>query len=407
MNRRDLIGAAALAGVTASAGCLRLTGSGSGSTAADTESGAAADDSSASTATADANAGDGSDSSSTDGSSGAPGGRVLAYGRDSGEQLWQFAAPDDGKHGHAEALAAADGTVFVGADDDGSGDEQEPLVFALDAESGDRRYVVDDLPAAFIKGVFVHGETLHIALVNGELHARSAGDGAAKTVRSIPFGFGPPAVVDGEMYVPGEEIVALDLDEGTRRWTATMPASAGGRPAATGDAVFVGSEAGHVLALDRATGETRWQARAAAEVRTIAVGQSSVWVGDDTGAIYAYGLADGTELYRDRSEDGNDRALAVAGDLLFVGEPEGRIYRIEGRTEDSVTLTETWSGDRGANHVWAGDDGFYAGQFRTVRQYRAGGPTGLEFGDLSDRHIAQSLAHDGSRAFVGTRATER
>lgn len=403
MNRRELIGTVALA--TAGAGCLRLTGSGSGtpSTAGgDPDAGTAADGDSTATAAMDGNTGDGSDSSST-----AAGGRVFAFDRDGGQRLWQFAAPDDGKHGHANALAAADGTVFVGTDDDGSGDEQDPLVFALDAESGERRYVVDDLPAAFVKGVFVRDGTLYVALVNGELHARSAEDGSAETVLSIPFGFGPPAVFDGEMYVPGEEIVGLDLAEGTRRWTASMPADAGGRPATTESAVFVGSEAGHVLALDRATGETRWQARAAAEVRTLAVGPSSVWVGDDTGTIYAYGQSDGTELYRDRSDEGNDRPLAVVGDLLFVGGSEARIERIEGRTGDSVTLTETWSDDRGATHLWARDDGFYADYGRAVRRYHAEGPTGTEFSEFPDRYIPQSLVLEGPRVLVGTRAIER
>lgn len=397
MKRRAFLGAAALA--TSTAGCLRLTGSGGDATATRTDEAATAQPGQG----AEMQTASVSTDSTTDSAPNGGAGRLFAFDRDGGDALWTFEAPADGMHGHVQQLATDGTRVFAGSDDDGSGDDQRPLVFALDAESGEQRYVVDDLPATFVNDVFHRNGTLYVSLVNGELHTFAAEGGERTGTYSVPFGFGRPAVVGREMYAPGSEVLAFDLSSNTRRWTASLPSGASTRPAVRDDTVYVGTEAGHVLALDRASGEVRWQARTTAEVHSLVVGPTAVWVSDESSTVYAYAANDGTELLREESEDESDRPLAVVGDLLFVGGYSASIQRVEGRSGDSLSTTETWSDRNSPNHLWVRDGAFFGARGRDVLQYDADGPTGLTFGPLSDQHIAVGLVVDGARAFVGSR----
>jgi outer membrane protein assembly factor BamB len=404
MKRRELLGTAAVLS-TATAGCLRLTDSGGAAPATGTDSTGTErsdDDADVSTAPPSTDAGsDGQDDAVSD----APGGRLLAFDRDGGDSRWQFETPNDGQHRHTDFIATTADTVFVGTDDDGSGDEQDPLVFALDAETGESRYRIDDLPATFIKGLFVRDGTLYVATVGGTLFAYAAADGTRETTFSIPFGFGPPTVVDGEVYVPGEETVALNLSSGSARWRTTLPSNAVAPPVVTDDTVYAATRAGHVVALARDSGDTRWQKRAATQVETIAAGPTALWASDGGGTVYAYARSDGTELYRQRSNEGDDRSLAVVDDLLFLGRPTVEINRIEGRSGDSMELTEVWSSDDTISEVWPREGAFYGG-FSEIRGYGPDGPLDPVFGPVPDDYWAQSFGLSDSLALVGTRADD-
>ena len=399
MKRRAFLGTAAFA---ATAGCLRLTGAGGDATATRTDDVAteqSGGDAGVETARAQ------TDSSSDAGADAAPGGRLFAFGRDGGDSRWTFQAPNDGQHGNVSYVASAGDTVFAGVDDDGSGDEQDPLVFALDAETGEQRYRIDDMPATFIKGLFVRDGTLYVATVGGTLYAYAVADGTQETTFSIPFGFGPPAVVDGDVYVPGEETVAVDLSSGSTRWRTSLPAQSVADPAVTDDTVYAATRAGHVVALARDTGDTRWRMRAATQVEHIAVGPTALWASDGGGTVYAYDRDDGTELYRQRSDEGDERPLAIVDDLLCLGRPTIEIQRIEGRSGDSIELTPLWSGEDTVSNLWPREGSFYGG-FSEIRGYGPDGPLDPVFGPIPDDYWAQAFALTDSLALVGTRADD-
>jgi outer membrane protein assembly factor BamB len=406
MKRRALLGTVGLA--AANAGCLRFASSGGATTTVDDQSGGQSTDATPDAETdAPAPEATARDVTASSGSSAA--GLVTAYDRDDGTERWRFQAPRDGRHHHAAFLATHDDAVFVGSDDDGSGDEQDPLVFALDADTGEARYVVDDLPAGFINGLFVHDDLVYTSLVEGTLHAFAPEDGTTETTLSIPFGFATPAVVDGEFYTSGEETVRVDLDSGRQRWSTSMPASASPRvrPIVTDDVVVVATRGGHVAALDRATGEKRWQERAAAQIQSLSAGPTAFWVSDDGGTVYAYDRTDGTELYRERSDDGDERPLAVVDDLLCVAEPKLSLHRIEGRDGDSVVLSDVWTDEDedGFSNLWPRENRFYVG-WREVRGYGPDGPTGPTFGPIPEDYWPRAFEFTDSLALVGTMAAD-
>jgi outer membrane protein assembly factor BamB len=405
MKRRALLGTAAFA---ATAGCLRFTSSGGGgtSTAAGTDATATErsggdDDVETPPPSTDSSGGTGDTTSS------GPGGRLFAFDRDGGDSRWTFEAPNDGQHGNVSQLATDGTRVFAGTDDQGSGDDQEPLVFALDADSGEQRYVVDDLPASFVNEVFVRDGTLYVYLVNGELHTFAAEGGERQATYSVPLGFAPPVVIGTEMYAPGSEVVALDRTSGTRQWSTPLPAGANARPVVTDDAIYVGTQAGHVVALRRSSGETLWQARTTAEVNSLAFGSTALWVSDESSTVYAYAPGDGTELFREESEDASNRPLATVDDLLFVGGRPPSVRRVEGRSGDSVSTTELWSSDDSVDRFWSRDGVVFGADWKTVQQYGDSGPTGPTFGPISDLHIAIELAADDDSIFVGSRRREQ
>jgi outer membrane protein assembly factor BamB len=398
MRRRALLGTVGFAAATA--GCLRFTNSGGGDT---TRTDGTAD---AATAAPDGNvetAPPATDATERSGST--AGGVAIAYDRSDGTERWRFEAPTDGNHHRTDPLAAQDELVFVGSQDHGSGDDQEPLVFALDAETGETRYVVDDLPATFISGLFVHDATLYVATVRGELVGYAMDDGARETTLSIPGSFGGPTPVGDTVYFPGSRTTALDLSSRARQWGTELPATAVTRPVVSDDTVFVGTRAGHVAALARDTGEILWQMRTAAEVGSLSAGSTVVWASDDGGRIYGYDVADGTERYRQPSDRQSNRPVAAVDDLLCVGRPTFEIARIEGRDGESLALTEAWSMDRGVADVWARDGRFYADS-GGIQAFGPDGPTGPTF-DRSARALwPRAFRLTDSLALVGTQADD-
>jgi hypothetical protein len=107
---------------------------------------------------------------------------------------------------------------------------------------------------------------------------------------SAPAGSVPSPAVDETMLFmapSGWKLLAFALTDRERRWNF----SSGGRvlfgPCVAGEQLYVGTEAGVLHALDKASGQAIWEHRAAAAFRT------SPLFGD--GYLYA-GLADGQVL---------------------------------------------------------------------------------------------------------------
>ena len=99
-------------------------------------------------------------------------------------------------------------------------------------------------------------------------------------------------------------------------------------PLIAGGAVFVGSQSGHVYALDVQTGCVRWTFEAAAEVRTgivfaeVATGSSQnqriVVFGDVLGRVYAVDAASGIALWRLRADE-HPAATITGTPTVFEG----------------------------------------------------------------------------------------
>lgn len=93
-----------------------------------------------------------------------------------------------------------------------------------------------------------------------------------------------------------------------------------GQIVVTDDALFVGSFQGHVVRLDRATGQILWESDAGeGVVGGVAVNRDRVFAGTRNGEMVAFAMADGLELWRASLSTAIASAPIVSGDtVLFV-----------------------------------------------------------------------------------------
>ena len=100
------------------------------------------------------------------------------------------------------------------------------------------------------------------------------------------------------------------------------------QPALGGGAIFIGSQDGHVYALDRDTGCARWKYQASAEVRTgivlsnwtagDAAAKPQVHFGDLVGNVYALDAATGAQMWKIKA-DSHPSTTLTATPVLYNG----------------------------------------------------------------------------------------
>ena len=134
----------------------------------------------------------------------------------------------------------------------------------------------------------------------------------------------------------GPEITAITIDniaELEVAWAYAFPDSnrARSQPTIAGDTVFVGSQSGHVLALDKQTGCLRWTFTTVAEVRTGIIispwdvtnpsAQPMAYFGDLVGNVYGINARTGELVWRDRPSEHPSLTITAAPALH-----NGRLY---------------------------------------------------------------------------------
>lgn len=172
-----------------------------------------------------------------------------------------------------------------------------------------------------------------------------------------PFDVGEPPVLSGWGLAPGSShridtaVAGIDRQNvGTLKlkWALAYPAAVRARsqPALAAGAIFVGSNDGSVLALDRATGCARWSFHASAEVRTAIV--LSGWKAGDTAAdplayfadlvgnVYAVKARTGELVWKVRPN--NHPNATITGAPVLQG---GRLY-ISGSSLEKIRIEATY-----------------------------------------------------------------
>lgn len=238
---------------------------------------------------------------------------------------------------------------------------------AVDAVTGAARWThptggaVDASPA-------VADDTVFVTSTDGVVQALGADDGALRWAYDCgTLGGSSPAVVDGVVVVggPASTVLALDALSGAMRWTrqtgghlvphdpATPPLTTPteSSPAVADGAVFIND--GRLLALELASGATRWTAQISTTATTSpAIANGLVYTAELGGTVCAVDAADGTVRWRSTGADVffAFSAVAVVGGTVVAsgqgsvaGGPMGR--RLDGGVVlalDAVTGTERW-----------------------------------------------------------------
>ncbi len=127
-------------------------------------------------------------------------------------------------------------------------------VFAFDLASGERKWQQTASDAVY-RSLVADGATVYVG-GGGTIDVLSATDGSKVAAYRATT---PPATADGTLFAgDGRSVVAYDLKNGKRAWSADVGTEIVQTPTATADQVFVGGDDTMVYAVDASSREVNW-----------------------------------------------------------------------------------------------------------------------------------------------------
>jgi outer membrane protein assembly factor BamB len=203
--------------------------------------------------------------------------------------------------------AVANGKVYFG-----SGDGN---VYALDAQSGvlqwkfPTRDVVHASPAVYNNTVYVGSWDSYLYAIDAETGQEkwSLKTGEDATIHNQVGFQSSPAVVDGVVYVGCRDahVYAVDAATGRKKWDyPTSKSWVNGTPAVRDGMVYVGtSDSARFMALDAKTGRLRFNFDAKAYMfSSAALAGDLAYVGDHNGKLYAIDAKSGKLVWEFQTE---------------------------------------------------------------------------------------------------------
>lgn len=216
-------------------------------------------------------------------------------------------------------VVVADGTAYANPDIDGDG------LLAVDVESGEVVWRNDALQLQHL-GAVADGRLF----VGEPLRALDVADGSELWRNEDVASPGRVAVRDGTAYAVGAPRVhAVDAEDGEEAWAVRGVSATYERPAVGPDAVAVpvGHEeagGGHLLVLERESGDVRWCGNLGSRgVAPPVIGGDTVFVAADD-LVQARALPDGEVRWTGRTGRGYG-ALCLADRTLFATAFGGRL----------------------------------------------------------------------------------
>ena len=242
------------------------------------------------------------------------GGRVYALDAETAAERWSFEEPADGLHDAISGMTRVNDLLVYVSQSDGSGSDQEPIVRALDAETGREEWRMER-SEEFVTGIAALEDRLFVQ----ETFHYYVYDLATREVledERLHIGFNRPTRRGETVYFGRETLKALDLVSEDERWSVESEREANTPPGVGDLGVFFGTEAGFVFGRDRETGESLWEARVEGVIRhPPVVERGVVWIADERGTLSAFDERTGERLYSEDVEPGF--AFAVQNDVLL------------------------------------------------------------------------------------------
>jgi len=189
------------------------------------------------------------------------------------------------------------------------------------------------------------GQMLAIEVADGSVRWRSPHRVPELTLRGVS----EPLVHRGRALagLANGRLLSIDLATGQTVWSVVVDRARGSneiarlidldsRPVIVGDVLFAGAYQGRMMALDVATGKSRWS-RKVSVLRDLGADDRGIYAVTSKSEVVALGLNDGAELWRQSALRG--RGLTAPGVLpgvIAVGDYKGYLHLLD--SEDGQFL---------------------------------------------------------------------
>jgi uncharacterized repeat protein (TIGR01451 family) len=150
-----------------------------------------------------------------------------------------------------------------------------------------------------------------------------------------------PAVVKGVVYVGSQDghVYALNAAKGSKLWSFSSPAYIVSSPAVINGVVYIGAANGALYAINAASGAELWSFVSGSYVfGSPAVVSGVVYFGSIDGYVYALNAGTGAELWRYRTPDTVSASPAVANGVVYISSSMGEMYAL-----NAATGAELWT----------------------------------------------------------------
>jgi eukaryotic-like serine/threonine-protein kinase len=272
-------------------------------------------------------------------------GHFFAVDAATGKQRWRFATgplmpwPWGHESGdvYTSSPAFADGIVYFGAGDG--------RVYAVDAATGKEKWH-GETGGRVRSSPAVDTSRVYVGSADGRVYAFDRATGALRwkfdtegvKLESGKFGFdrrtvqSSPSVSSGTVFIGARDgwIYAIDAVTGTERWRFDHKVSwVNTSPAVVDGIVYAGSsDAQFVQALDATTGKELWRVTTGTTWSSPSVAGELIYVGDGQGRLNAIDRKAGKLLWSFRTGSSVMSSPTPSGDLVFVGSADASVYAL-------------------------------------------------------------------------------
>ena len=226
-------------------------------------------------------------------------------------------------------------------------------LFAVGAKNGKRAWKVDTgrcvASSPALDGHVVYQAYLNARPCNrtpspsltGEVVAYAVGTGRPLWRRRIGPTETSPVVLGASVFVGDWDghVWALRRTSGKTRWVTKLDGQVKGAVAISGDRIFVGDYSGHIYALSRTSGKVLWQAKvqprfgsAGNFYATPSAAYGRVYVGATDGKVYSFGAASGKLRWSQSTGGYVYSSTAVWRDRVFAGSYSKRFFCFDAAT---------------------------------------------------------------------------
>jgi outer membrane protein assembly factor BamB len=213
-----------------------------------------------------------------------------------GEQQWAYSPSMDHLSPIYSAPNVVEESVYFGTHHSTSNSWYPSTVHALDAQSGDERWVFDEPQEPVDASPVAADGTVYAGSLDYSLYAIDAASGEERWRFDDPAneGFsGAPVVVDDVVYARswGTNLHAIDASTGDQLWTfSELSTQSDAAPTVVNNVAFVDQ-----YAVDTTTGEPLWEFETTAEdFSTPTAFRGTVYVGTTGGQLYAVETGSGS-----------------------------------------------------------------------------------------------------------------